>query len=681
MFDSGFATTRLLVPNGLDSMSGFLAAYHQCGAWLPPVDVASLSDYSDFLSNEDICFLLSLDPKKTLTKAQGPRAALTLLTQAKILYHYSSSYRTKAETAQAQLELQSREAAMLRQKNSEVTLSNDFSQEKAWDAELHTQELLEEMESLKASNSSLRREIHIVTHKLNQATETIEQLQNREENLSTQLDQALLAYKRDTNVLRKTILSLREEIFHQSPSQSPEYEPNHHLTSISSTDAFGKSMKRAQESSKVESIDSQLTSQLADFSWMGNNLRDISLQLPETGLRNLIISSTSSHTVRDHPVHFTRKPCRQTSTHSLKTPQVHPVAPPKQVIRGERRGLGSSTSSEALAYQRPLLSRSRVASDNSCETQIMLGDGDMHGLAQRILTISDRILMEKIELPSIETDSSFFDFDINSIQDEPQVEPQDDESFILKRPAPETLSPNDSPRIQDTPQINKHHKADESVDSPPCDTAAALQRAMEGEFVYKSSRTLLGQEKRNLRYMWINPQSRSIYWCDVDPGTQRSLYMDRTHHRNGARSAVIRGIRLIADPWSPSETPGACFAQGISPLNMEAGISLSSLGETTDGGKRSKWVPHHNQLPTLSVIIQVPGKDIKIKARNVASHKAWESALLHLQSDSVIIPNPTILPLLSPKPTSDNHFNNRRRRSRIQYIHSSSVTPTLNFQQ
>lgn len=148
-----------------------------------------------------------------------------------------------------------------------------------------------------------------------------------------------------------------------------------------------------------------------------------------------------------------------------------------------------------------------------------------------------------------------------------------------------------------------------AVDSTPfgsngylSDSAQAVQHVMVGEFLYKSSRTMLGQEKRALKFVWLNPQAKYLYWCDVDPGTQRTLFMDPSRPRSGAKSAFISSVRLISDGWVPAIPSG-----GVSPYSIE-------------------------QFPSLSIVIDSPRISIKLKARSETSHKLWETALFYLQS-------------------------------------------------
>lgn len=134
------------------------------------------------------------------------------------------------------------------------------------------------------------------------------------------------------------------------------------------------------------------------------------------------------------------------------------------------------------------------------------------------------------------------------------------------------------------------------------DVAQAVQHVMVGEFLYKSTRSMLGQEKRALKFVWLNPQAKYLYWCDVDPGTQRTLFMDPSRPRSGAKSAFISSVRLISDGWVPAIPSG-----GVSPYNIE-------------------------HFPTLSIVIDTPRHNIKLKARSESSHKLWETALFYLQS-------------------------------------------------
>lgn len=663
----------------LDALSSFVSAYRQCEAWLPPVDLISLADYGDILSKEEIALLHC----PASAKPHGYSLPSTLLAQAKILHYFTATYRMRAEAAESQLLLHQREAALLKQRHSEVTLITSFSQEKQWNAELRAQELQDEVDLLKEKNTALQREINKTNYKLAQATGAIARLERREESLSFQLDQALATHSRDTAELRRTVLQLREELLPLKPEPLLEIEYSACPTPASSTDTFGKSLRRNRDDAKCR----------RNSSWMGHTLRDVSLELTEAGLHDMLQSTSPSNLNAERKKHYTRKPFPHRRSASSIPKITHPILP-SDLNNCVRRKANPHHSSELLAYQRPLTSRSRLACEDYSEKRMVVLDADgpenVQGLAQQILVISDQMLRDKIIQASVESPPT-------AINSPPSLEAKDapeepgptskwsSDSGETPVPAeqPTPLSPSDDSPLPSTVPLSKHLRGESITETPSSDAELAVQRAMEGEFVYKSSRTLLGQEKRHLRYMWINPQSNALYWCSVDPGTQRSLYMDRTHHRHGARSAIICGIRLIADPWSPSENHSACFAQGITSPSLGTSISQVSLAED---GKKAKWTAQHNQLPILSIVVQVTGREIKIKARNIASHKAWESALLFLQpnwppslpssisSRDLIAPKASLFPL---RTFESRKTPCRSRRTRIQYLSATSISPSF----
>ncbi|KAJ9056874.1 hypothetical protein DSO57_1028189 [Entomophthora muscae] len=664
----------------LEALASFASAYRQCEAWLPPVDLLSLADYGDILSKDEMGLLHNSGS----ASSQVVSLPITLLAQAKILHYFTATYRMRAEAAESQLEFHRREAILLKQRHSEATLNNSYSQEKAWNADLKAQEMQDEIESLKEKNASLQKEIHLATCKLKQAKESIAKLEQREESLSCQLDQALSTYTRDTTELRKTVMLLREELLSQGPESQSEREHGTCLTPTSSTDTFGINIKHNRNNTGTISI-------RHNSSWLDTTLRDISFELSETGLCEAAQPVSPSDTKAECPKHFTRKPFQHQRSLSSNAKIPHSISS-NPTDKYERRRTSSSSTPIQLVFQRPHHIRSRLGCGEHTEKMKVLeveNSDNIQNLANQLKAISDQMLLENLSQSPIESSSTAINSPLppessNLLENTSQKRGLDscDSPSLKQRPLSIPLTPiGESPMPPSAPQ-SRHRRGEAITEVPACDTDLAVQRAMEGEFVYKSSRTLLGQEKRHLRFMWINPQSNALYWCSVNPGTQRSLYMDRTYQ--GARSAIICGIRLVSDPWSPSENYVACFSHGMPNSNLN--ISSSQLS-VADDGKKAKWTAHHNKLPVLSIIIQLTGREIKIKARNLASHKAWEAALMYLQpnwppslpssvsSKDLVTPKSSIFPLRNIDPRKAPC---RNRRTRIQYLTTTPISsPTV----
>lgn len=132
----------------------------------------------------------------------------------------------------------------------------------------------------------------------------------------------------------------------------------------------------------------------------------------------------------------------------------------------------------------------------------------------------------------------------------------------------------------------------------------AIQEVMQGEFMWKSTqKTLLNpSEKRHLRFFWVNPQSRILYWSVKNPGTERSLYIKESSNGKGqlAKSALIVGVSLVAD------------------------VIEDSKGELNNNARD---VP-----PPLSIVIRTNRRSIKIKAQSETRHGIWMMALNYLQT-------------------------------------------------
>ncbi|KAI0244425.1 hypothetical protein L0F63_002682, partial [Massospora cicadina] len=661
-----------------DAIGSFESAYQQSLAWLPPMDNWSLGEYEDILTREEVSKLLEID---TSNPTHLPFA---LLAQAKVLHHSSTNFRMRAEAAEAQLELQRRETALLSQSNRELVQRNHLSQEKVWNVELQVQEVHELNEKLKEANLALQKEANDAKTQLVQARESIQTLKARETMLSSQLDQALSAYTRDTHQLRRTILNLREELCSLSQGRTPELE--RHLNPPSPTDTIGISNNVIEEARRGTSSNHK-----PHPSWLALTLNNFNLNLPEPKLRNFA-PPKSSHVTEDYSAHFITKHCHQRSLSlNILVNQPSPDTPLKQVDQRTKGIQNASNPPNVPTKECPLTPPSRVSCEGFFKDVVILDFNQtdpIHWLAHRLLTISDRMLQEKMDqaLPKLSSNSpsSLSSFEPDSDDSASNLKPFVLEPTRLTKPTSHRslshLRFEENPSEPSAKAIPKHRRSESSLTTPACEVEVALQRVMKGEFVYKSSRTLLGQEKRHLRYMWINPQSHTVYWCAVDPGTRRSLYIDCAY-RTGARSATVQGVRLVADPWSPSDPTTACLTQGISPLNVKA--SLSPMGE---GGHRARWTAHHNQLPVLSILIQTGSREIKFKARNIASHKAWETAFAYLQTHTLangsrILPSSVGEGLTSTKPfptvnTFPNLTSPRARPTKIKPNHPI-VTPTL----
>ncbi|CCJ29802.1 unnamed protein product [Pneumocystis jirovecii] len=115
----------------------------------------------------------------------------------------------------------------------------------------------------------------------------------------------------------------------------------------------------------------------------------------------------------------------------------------------------------------------------------------------------------------------------------------------------------------------------------------SVTQTMIGEYLWKYTRKHIRQElsrNRHLRFFWIHPYSRSLYWSKYNPSTSYG-------HELYAKSAFIQSVKVVYD-----NNP---YPQGI-----------------------------YNK----SIIVVTPTRAIKFTTTSSSSHELWYQALLYLTS-------------------------------------------------
>lgn len=69
---------------------------------------------------------------------------------------------------------------------------------------------------------------------------------------------------------------------------------------------------------------------------------------------------------------------------------------------------------------------------------------------------------------------------------------------------------------------------------------------MEGEFLFKASPGILKNTWKR-RFIWVNPQSLTLYWYSKNPGTQRSLCIQHPNRSRQARSVQL--LKLLNNQY------------------------------------------------------------------------------------------------------------------------------------
>ncbi|KAJ9073484.1 hypothetical protein DSO57_1016015 [Entomophthora muscae] len=485
-------------------MQDFIARYKACEDILPPLELARVAEYacSGVLSKDELKLFLppgvcSTSPSNEVTCVL--ELASTLLVQAKILHQRAIQNEESAKEAEEELFKSNEELRRSNERCQQLITSGREAKDKCWDLELHIQTLNSQIDSLLTANLSLSKENSAAASRLSFATEAINQLKYREQELMESLEASMKKNELETDNLKKSILKMHEDLNNiDSGYLSP------HRSSISSDDA----------SSAVH--------------------KPLNKHLQESN--------------RHSTPHTTYKVC----TYEKK------------------RDFRRHTHNWELGHR--------------------------GALCARTLDLGDRLVIQEILKGSPE-----------SIQ---SGDPSSSQESIGMNGTPGALALPPSPISHSSNLQQFSHQTSHTISSSPPMTpppsqkntqfhdnvANAIQTTMAGEFLYKCNRSLMRQERRSLRFFWVNPQAKYLYWCTVDPGTQRTLCM-ANKAKHPARSAFIRSVRLVNDPWSPiNDYPDCKF------------------------------------LPALSIIIDTPTHSIKLKARTEDSHKLWESGLFYLQS-------------------------------------------------